>query len=233
MAEGDSWSGSVLEMQHLQEANYPRLTSTSNSGRYYSMGETSVSQPAATDPRLRVPSEVLSDADGDRVPTLSTEGLRDCPEGRVIGFSFAAVLYKWKAVDTCWRATAWQKADYKRIDGANKSKERVQIVKDFNSSSHINPAWFPPWAEKDKGGRKDNHTHTGWEKEGDVGKEHGVTLPISETQKHSLHLSHPSLLAFLPGGPDSIPIPNAKEEQSSNNFPVCHQKPTKLHLTFI
>uniref|UniRef100_A0A4W6CKF6 Excision repair cross-complementation group 6-like 2 n=1 Tax=Lates calcarifer TaxID=8187 RepID=A0A4W6CKF6_LATCA len=28
--------------------------------------------------------------------------------------------------------------DYKRLDGATKSKERVQIVKDFNSSSHIN-----------------------------------------------------------------------------------------------
>lgn len=28
--------------------------------------------------------------------------------------------------------------DYSRLDGATKSKERVQIVKEFNSSSHIN-----------------------------------------------------------------------------------------------
>lgn len=28
--------------------------------------------------------------------------------------------------------------DFSRLDGSTKSKERVQIVKDFNSSSHIN-----------------------------------------------------------------------------------------------
>lgn len=28
--------------------------------------------------------------------------------------------------------------DFSRLDGSTKSKERLQIVKDFNSSSHIN-----------------------------------------------------------------------------------------------
>lgn len=48
------------------------------------------------------------------------------------------VFSTWQLLDVLESYCMAEGLDYSRLDGTTKSKERVQIVKEFNSSSHIN-----------------------------------------------------------------------------------------------